>query len=89
MSVVHTMNDFDKSPVAGMTVPPGRTRHVISVCVILAVVTLAVFWQVKDHEFINFDDNHYVTENKHVLSGVSLTNLKWALTTRYTGYWHP
>jgi protein O-mannosyl-transferase len=83
------MNDFDKSPAAGMSAPRGKTRRVISVCIILAVVTLAVFWQVKDHEFINFDDNLYVTENKQVRSGISLANLQWALTTSHTGYWHP
>jgi tetratricopeptide (TPR) repeat protein len=44
---------------------------------------------VKDHEFINFDDNLYVTENKHVLSGISLANLKWALTATYASNWHP
>jgi protein O-mannosyl-transferase len=64
-------------------------RYAVSVCLLLTIVTLTVFWQVTEHEFINFDDNRYITENQHVLSGISPATLKWALTTSHTGYWHP
>ena len=38
----------------------------------LIVATLAVYRQVGNHEFINFDDNLYVTENFHVQAGLTL-----------------
>jgi len=38
----------------------------------LIAVTLAVFWQVRNHEFISFDDNEYVTNNPQVKSGLTL-----------------
>ncbi len=41
----------------------------------LIMATLAVYWQVGDHEFINFDDNLYVTENRHVQAGLPLKAL--------------
>ena len=85
----YDMNERAKN-LFSKTVDNLRTnRHAVSVCVLLTIATLAVFWQVTDHEFINFDDNRYITENRHVLSGISPATLKWALTTSYTGYWHP
>ena len=67
----------------------GKNRRVLSVCVILVIVTLAVFWQVRDHAFINLDDDLYITENPHVLAGITFENLKWALTTGHASNWHP
>jgi tetratricopeptide (TPR) repeat protein len=62
---------------------------VISVCIVLTIAILAVYWQVKDHAFINLDDNLYVTENPHVQAGLTIENLKWAFTTTQLPYWHP
>ncbi|NTW16972.1 MAG: glycosyltransferase family 39 protein, partial [Syntrophaceae bacterium] len=53
------------------------------------ITTLAVFWPVKDHEFINFDDTEYVTENVHVRGGITLKGVTWAFTTFHAGNWHP
>jgi Tfp pilus assembly protein PilF len=57
----------------------------------LAVVTLAVYWPVRNHLFINYDDPVYVTENRHVQAGISGRGLAWAffnLHGEHT-YWHP
>ncbi len=66
-----------------------RHRLKLMVCLFLIVATLAVYWQVGDHEFINFDDNLYVTENRHVQAGLTFEGIKWALTTTDVAYWHP
>lgn len=58
-------------------------------CLILIVVMLAVFRQIKDHEFINLDDPVYVLDNPHVRSGLSPQGLLWALTSTYAANWHP
>jgi Flp pilus assembly protein TadD len=55
----------------------------------LILATLAAFWQVRNHEFINLDDNMYVTDNRHVQSGLTLEGLTWAFTTIHAGHWHP
>lgn len=65
------------------------TRRVMLICLVLAVVTLSVFWQEKDHEFINFDDKDYVTENLYVRVGVTLEGITWAFTTFHACNWHP
>ncbi|MCG6535027.1 MAG: hypothetical protein L7F78_10105, partial [Syntrophales bacterium LBB04] len=59
------------------------------ICLLLIVITLAVFWPVKDHEFINYDDDLYVTENSQVQTGFTVEGLKWVFTSTHTGNWHP
>ena len=39
-------------------------RSVFIVGIVLAFITLAIYWQVGNHEFVNFDDDYYVYENK-------------------------
>ena len=41
------------------------------ICIFLVISTLAVYWQVKDHEFINYDDSWLLTENEHVQVGLA------------------
>src|SRR5664280_2089608 len=56
---------------------------------VLTVVTFAVFWQVNQYDFINFDDNVYVTRNNHIQSGLTPEGVRWAFSTKYFGLWHP
>ena len=64
-------------------------RRKTFICLVLITVTLAVFWQVSNHEFVNFDDTQYVTENQYVQAGFTWKNLAWAFTTNHAGNWHP
>jgi hypothetical protein len=50
---------------------------------------LAVFWQVNQYDFINYDDNAYVTENSFIQSGITLDGFRWAFSTRYYYLWNP
>ena len=68
---------------------PSQKRAVALTCALLALVTLAVYWRVEHNDFINYDDNLYVTENASVMGGLTWADLKWALTTGHTGYPHP
>jgi len=61
----------------------------IAIAAILLSVTSAVYWQVRNYEFINLDDPKYITENGRVQSGLSWENVKWAFTTRHASNWHP
>jgi len=55
----------------------------------LALATLALYWPVTRHDFINYDDDLYVTANVHVQNGLTLENLKWAFSHVVLGNWHP
>jgi tetratricopeptide (TPR) repeat protein len=57
--------------------------------VILAGLTLAVYARVAAFDFIGFDDPTYVTENPHVIAGLTLDGLRWAVTTFHAANWHP
>jgi len=45
--------------------------------------------QVGNHEFVNYDDEVYVTKNPHVASGITAKNIVWAFTSIYGCNWHP
>ncbi len=59
------------------------------ICLILALATLAVFWQVRHHEFVSFDDDLYIFNNNHVKAGLTLKGLVWAFTSTHAYNWHP
>ena len=59
------------------------------ISLVLIVGTLAVFSQVRNHEFINFDDNEYVTNNPQVKAGLTFRGVIWAFTTSHASNWHP
>ena len=64
-------------------------KQILFVYIALAVVTLAVFWQVNQYDFVKFDDDVYVTINNYVQSGITLDGFRWAFSTTYADFWHP
>ena len=58
-------------------------------CLLLAAVTFAVFWPVKNCGYVNYDDPQYVTSNHQVRQGLTLKGVAWAFTTGQTANWHP
>jgi len=64
-------------------------EQILIVYVVLAAITLAVFWQVSQYDFIKLDDNIYVTNNFRIKSGISLEGIRWAFSTTYAQFWHP
>jgi hypothetical protein len=59
------------------------------VCLLLTVVTLALYNPVNRHPFVNYDDDRYVTENPHVRQGLTFDTVRWALTSTEQANWHP
>ena len=59
------------------------------ICLLLITVTLSVFLQVQNHDFVNIDDPHYVSDNPYVKNGLSKGNIIWAFTTTRVANWHP
>ena len=58
------------------------------ICLFLVLVTFAVFCRVYGYDFVNFDDDVYVTENPQVRSGLTAENIAWAFRAENV-YWHP
>ena len=61
------------------------------VCVFLAIATLAVYGQVINHEFVDFDDELYVTDNSYLKTGTSSEIILWIcnFTNKQGAYWQP
>src|ERR1043166_2406835 len=60
------------------------------VCLLLAALTLFAFHRALANGFFpDLDDNLYVTQNPHVLSGLSAANARWAFITFDANNWHP
>ena len=70
-----------------INISPGRQKLIVYI--FLTVVTLAVFWQVNQYDFVYFDDGVYVTNNSHIQSGITLDGIRWAFSTTYAEFWHP
>ncbi len=58
-------------------------------CWLLALVTCVVFWRVLGNDFINFDDNSYVSQNRWVQDGLSSASIQAAFSKSFNGHWHP
>lgn len=56
---------------------------------LLALITLAVYCPVLHHDFIFYDDNVYVTQNNHVLRGLTWKGVWWSFTNYEAGFWQP
>lgn len=66
----------------------GRQLYLV-ICLLLAALTLAVFWNIQHFDFILYDDPAYVILNTHVRSGLNGSSFLWAITTMDMSNWHP
>jgi len=66
-----------------------QRKQAVIIALLLALAVAVVYWPVAGFDFTNYDDNHYVTSNPHVLKGLSWEGVCWAFTQGYSGNWHP
>ena len=66
-------------------------RKTVAICLLLFVLVLWGFLPSLRNDFVNYDDNVYVTENLQVQAGLTWESLAWAFG-KFHGeqtYWHP
>ncbi|MBW1820008.1 MAG: tetratricopeptide repeat protein, partial [Deltaproteobacteria bacterium] len=61
----------------------------IVISLILVAAGLAVYGQVLSHDFLNLDDDVYITENPYVSQGWHAEGFTRAFTSDLHGHWHP
>lgn len=59
------------------------------ICAALVVLVAAIYAQVRTHQFINYDDPLYVSNNPDVLGGLTAAGIRWDFTSVHAAYWHP
>ena len=79
---------------AGREVDTGGVRPVSSertvwVCLLLIVLDLVVYAPVWTHDFTDYDDPTYITENPQVTAGLTWPGVVWAFTKGHAMNWHP
>ena len=67
----------------------GSEKYTWALGILLVLATVALYYPVSGHPFVNYDDNVYVTDNEQVKSGLNWDTLQWAFTTTEAGNWHP
>ena len=69
--------------------PPSRAWHTPALAALLCVLTLGVFAPVLGHEWLNYDDDIYITGNPALQLGLSSEGIAWAFSTFYGANWFP
>ena len=76
------------APTVTRFTPPDRMKLLAFAC-LLAIATLVAYSRVGGCEFLNYDDQDYITDNRMVTAGLTLRGIVWAFTTDHSGNWHP
>lgn len=53
------------------------------------MVVFGTFFPALKNNFVNYDDLEYVTENVHVLPGLTWEGIRWAFHSTLVSNWHP
>lgn len=76
----------DEPATAPEAAPAGRG---LWISLGLIAVNLAVYSQVIHFGLVSYDDVHYLKLSPHLSNGLTLSGVKWALTTFFFANWHP
>jgi len=82
-----TQKRIDARPNLGQPASPRWLIFLLGL--LLASATLALYFPVHHHPFVNYDDDEYVTDNVHVKAGLAGETIAWAFTTYDAANWHP
>lgn len=69
---------------------PANERMLLTMAAFAIVMAcILIYAQTASHDFIKLDDTMYLHENPNVRTGLSLENVRWALTSAGYYYWQP
>ena len=66
-----------------------RRRSSLIICLVLGLVTFALYLPIVRNDFVYYDDQGYITDNPHVSKGLSWPNIAWAFKSGEQANWHP
>jgi protein O-mannosyl-transferase len=64
-------------------------RRNLFICLMLAGITLAIYWPVRTYDLIQNDDPVFLVKNREIGSGLNAHSLAWAMTGVVAANWHP
>lgn len=60
--------------------PPSKSNRHLGSIVFLSLIVLLIYGQTANHDFVNYDDDFYVTENPYIKDGLSWKGIEWAFS---------
>jgi tetratricopeptide (TPR) repeat protein len=66
-----------------------KKKFIYLIIILLIAASCFAFGRISGNDFINFDDNIYITGNNHIQSGINYESIKWAFTAVVSNNWHP
>lgn len=64
-------------------------KHIYLIIIFLIIASCASFGRIAGNDFINLDDNTYITENSFIKAGFTFESIKWAYGNRDSTMWQP
>ncbi len=69
-----------KKTLNKMNSPTFKLDRHLGYIVFLSLMVLLIYGQTVNHDFVNYDDDFYVTENPFIKDGFSLKGIEWAFS---------
>jgi tetratricopeptide (TPR) repeat protein len=66
-----------------------KKKYTYLIILFLIVASFVVYGRILGNDFVNFDDNVYITGNNHIKSGINPESIKWAFSAVVASHWHP
>lgn len=63
-------------------------QNFVFIFLLIFILTISYF-KLLNAQFVDWDDPVYVYENRKVIEGITLKNIKWAFTTIFFGFYYP
>lgn len=60
--------------------PSSKSNQSLIYIIFLCLIVLLIYGQTANHNFVNYDDNFYVTENPFIKDGLSWKSIEWAFS---------
>jgi tetratricopeptide (TPR) repeat protein len=75
---------------AAVALNPARRPVVDSLsAVLIFALAASIFWPIRDHQWLNWDDFVYIRDNPYITLGFSGDGVRWAFSNFYLANWYP
>jgi tetratricopeptide (TPR) repeat protein len=70
-------------------------NYTVLFCCSVIVIVIAIYHRVIEFDFINYDDNHFLTDNEFITNGLTREGIQWAFSNHFffgfsrADYWAP
>ena len=66
-----------------------KNPRLLAICAILAAISFVIYARTLGHDFVEFDDQDYITQNNDVQKGLTWEGVYWAFVGAHACNWHP